>query len=570
MSVDQPPGEQHAFAERWPISSFRLGELLVRSGTVEPEALEIALRRQEAGSRLPIGRLLIEMGAISEDTLTSTLAQQFRLPVLHPDREPFDPDAVARLPAEAAVRLQALPVRYARGRLVIAVAEPPTPSLRPLLEKCTGTPVTLALAPADTLAHAITERYAASAVKSEPTSTAISGDIETKQGETSATDHGYLRPPNGQLIEAGTDTLDFVPLDVMTSEDTRAESVIDNHSGGDGDRTQNEVGRAERQHRSELRAVSWLLGRASQLGASSIELQTVQPDVLRVRFRIDGRFRSEFSLSGDAGTTLLTRVMHAASLDPAATPLQKGRLDLRQFRDATAASVTALGSDTGLTVLVRLEGADAELTGLGERVAPDTVAAIRRVLAARHGLVVVGAPLASDRRQLVASLLTEAQLPTRSVVAIEEQRDEPIAGTTRVMGDPSDALGAALALDPDIVIISRPDEVVLNARAVELALSERLVFTANDAPDPGSALDRVRASADPFLVSAAVTLIITARSGIDRLEGVGEDVKVAPDEPASDSALSTIEAVVITEQLRESIWHDTELNSIADAATHLT
>ena len=91
MSVGQPPGEQHGSAEHWPISSFRLGELLLRSGAVEPEALEAALRRQESGSRLPIGRLLIELGAISEDTLTKTLAQQFGLPVLYPDREPLIP-----------------------------------------------------------------------------------------------------------------------------------------------------------------------------------------------------------------------------------------------------------------------------------------------------------------------------------------------------------------------------------------------------------------------------------------------------------------------------------------------
>src|SRR6516162_7980664 len=48
MSVDQHSGEQQAFTERWPISSFRLGELLVRSGAVDPEALQTALRRQES------------------------------------------------------------------------------------------------------------------------------------------------------------------------------------------------------------------------------------------------------------------------------------------------------------------------------------------------------------------------------------------------------------------------------------------------------------------------------------------------------------------------------------------
>ena len=187
--MGQPPGEQHGSAEHWPISSFRLGELLLRSGAVEPEALEAALRRQESGSRLPIGRLLIELGAISEDTLTKTLAQQFGLPVLYPDREPFDPDAASRLPAEAAFQLQALPIRYSRGRLIIAVADPPTPTLRPLLEQCAGTTVTLALAPADSLGDAITERYAPSVVGNVPTATEESRPLAVEHdGAGSTTD----------------------------------------------------------------------------------------------------------------------------------------------------------------------------------------------------------------------------------------------------------------------------------------------------------------------------------------------------------------------------------------------
>ena len=564
--MDQHPGEQHAFAEHWPISSLRLGELLLRNRAVQPEALETALRRQESGSRQPIGRLLIELGAINEVTLTRTLAQQFGLPVLYPDREPFDPDAVSRLPADAAFQLQALPIRYLRGRLVIAVAEPPTPTLRPLLEHCAGAPVMLALAPADTLAEAITQRYTPSVTANESAVTRQPPPAEEEQAVPPSTPdvNGHFAGPTGQLIEAGACTLDFVPLDVDPPAQRVPESTDDDPARRDEDGTRG-AWRERREYLAEVRTVSWLLARADQLGASSIELHTLQSEVLRIRFRIDGRFQSEFTLSGDTATTLLNRVLHAADLDPPSIVLQEGSLDRLGLASATGARVAAVGSDAGVTALVRLEGSPLEPRGLRDHVAPDTIAAIQRVLAVRHGLVVVGASSPTDRRWLLRALLAEADLPARSVVAIEEPRDDPLAGTTRLLGEPRGSLRAAVALDPDIVVISRPDDSALNGRGVELALGERLVVIATDGEDPRAALARVRACADPFLMSAAVTLIVAAKSAVAGTDDVTGRADAAQDHLTA-GVRSMIEVVVVSDELRKAIWHDSQLDASADSS----
>jgi type II secretory ATPase GspE/PulE/Tfp pilus assembly ATPase PilB-like protein len=226
----------------------------------------------------------------------------------------------------------------------------------------------------------------------------------------------------------------------------------------------------------------------------------------------------------------------------------------------------AVHSDSGITVLVRLDASDVERLGLGERVARDTIEAIRQVLGASHGLVMVGASSSIDRRQLLRSVLAEADLPARSVVAIEDAEDDPITGTTRLLGESQAALRAALALDPDIVVISRPHDSALNARAVELALGNRLVLITSDAPDPGSALDRMRAVADPFLVSAALTLIVTATPHVSEAEETNGVAERQGGGRSTALHLSTIEVVVVTESLRDAIWHDTQRTSMTDAS----
>jgi len=566
--VSEPRGAERADAEHLPVSSHRIGELLLRNGAVEQHELEAALRQQEVGSRLPIGRLLIESGAIDENTLTTTLAQQFGLPIVDPGREPRDPAALARLSSEAALQLQALPICYAGGQLVVAIAEPPTPALRPMLEQCTGKRVVLALAPADTLAKAIEESY------SQTTATKATTDVgepETRDGggEDSQTVSERCSPiVNGRMMEATVGSLDFIPVDIATVRN-RASVPGAGHRGPEhtDPADTSTVGLDGSDDLEDDRIVTWLLSKASRLGAAAIELQTAHAGGLRIRFRVNGLFQTELHFSLGIGNMVVGRVLLAADLDPAMTSLQVGRLQLHSLAAAIGAEVTAVATDSGFTVLVRLEAAGEESPGLAEHVAPDTMAAIREVVRSTRGFVIVGASAGPDRRSLLRSLLAEADMQARSVVAIEDPGDDPISGVTRLLGDAKDALNAALALDPDIVLINRPRDPALIARSIDLALSDRLVFVAVDAADPASAFARVRGSADAFLVCAAVTLIVTTNAQFDRskVRGTGS---------ASDEAMfvqsprpTTIETVIVSDPVRDAMLHDVQLGAVSDLSS---
>ena len=100
-----------------------LGRLLVAQGLVTEAQLDDALAEGEAtGERL--GEIAVRRGFLTEDELAKVLAEQWSLSYVDRASIWFDGDALARMSREDAQRLEALPTRVQDGRVVVAVAEP--------------------------------------------------------------------------------------------------------------------------------------------------------------------------------------------------------------------------------------------------------------------------------------------------------------------------------------------------------------------------------------------------------------------------------------------------------------
>ncbi len=109
--------------------SQRLGEILVERGLLAPEALAAALEAQGGTGRL-LGEVLVEQGLVDEAAIRWALAEQMDLPLVHPDPETLDPEALALLPADLCRRYGVLPLYRGEGsgqegpELVLAAADP--------------------------------------------------------------------------------------------------------------------------------------------------------------------------------------------------------------------------------------------------------------------------------------------------------------------------------------------------------------------------------------------------------------------------------------------------------------
>ena len=101
----------------------RLGEILVQENTVNQDTVNDALRVQVGGNRR-LGHILLRMGALTEDQLTSTLSQQLQIPLTDPE-EAFSPDAKRILPRYLCNKYGALPLQLKNNNILLtAMADP--------------------------------------------------------------------------------------------------------------------------------------------------------------------------------------------------------------------------------------------------------------------------------------------------------------------------------------------------------------------------------------------------------------------------------------------------------------
>ena len=83
----------------------RIGEMLLTQGNVNPEQLQQALDEQRRTGEL-LGRILVRLGYLDEDVLLRTLGEQLGIPVVSLNDRTVDPEALAKVPDEFAMRHQ--------------------------------------------------------------------------------------------------------------------------------------------------------------------------------------------------------------------------------------------------------------------------------------------------------------------------------------------------------------------------------------------------------------------------------------------------------------------------------
>lgn len=109
------------------MSRMRLGEMLVRAGLLEPDALRAVLTWQtRAGGRL--GDLLLHARLVSPGPLYQVLGQQLGVPFEQVSTLKVPPPLLRMFPTGLLVHHRVLPIRFAiaprRGLVVVATSDP--------------------------------------------------------------------------------------------------------------------------------------------------------------------------------------------------------------------------------------------------------------------------------------------------------------------------------------------------------------------------------------------------------------------------------------------------------------
>jgi general secretion pathway protein E len=270
-----------------------------------------------------------------------------------------------------------------------------------------------------------------------------------------------------------------------------------------------------------VRFVSDVLTQAVAERATDVHFEP-QENSLRIRFRVDGilipvPLPDNLARFQDAIISRL-KIMARLNISERRLP-QDGRIHFRDGTNVLDIRVSTIPTIYAESVSLRLlnqrkEAYDMDRVGLG----PDEQAAVRRVLAYPHGIVLVTGPTGSGKSTTLNAFLREINSPDLRLVTIEDPIEYEVPGANQVQAKPEIGLTFAAALrstlrqDPDVIMVGEIRDLETAEIAIRASLTGHLVFSTlhtNDAP--GAITRLVDMGIEPFLVASAVELVIAQR-----------------------------------------------------------
>ena len=471
----------------------QLGDILLEGGHVTADQLASAVEEQRRLGR-SLGRVLVELGVLTEGQLVEALATQIGLKFVDLSDYPVDGSAVSRIPDAVCRRHNALPIGYDDGRLVVAMADPANVFAVDDIRSLTGMEVKPVVATKADLLAAI-NRYQRSDAEMDDLTSAI-----------------HVNSGGDDDLSKITEVVEDAPI---------------------------------------VKFVNLLITQAIQDRASDIHIEPAEKD-LRVRFRIDGVLhevmRSPKSIT--SGVTSRLKIMADINIAERRIP-QDGRLSVNANGKKIDLRVATLPTVWGEKIVMRIldnSTAMMKLSDLG--FGQENYDVYSKSFIKPYGMILVTGPTGSGKSTTLYATLNIVSKPEVNVITVEDPVEYRIPGINQVQANPKAGLTFAAALrsilrsDPDIVLLGEIRDKETAHIAIEAALTGHLVLSTLHTNDAPSAIVRLtEMGIEPFLVGSALDCVLAQRLArklcgkckqayVPTREAMGEmRFPLSPDEP---------------------------------------
>ena len=434
-----------------------LGQLLLSRNLITPADLEKALATQPA-SQLRLGKLLVRLGSISEDTLLPVLAEQLGLGLL----------------SEEYLHSQSASIVRTVDVLGISRAWCVANGLA-VYESADGALHCASRTPQDSLLREV--------IGALPTELPVLWHL------TRSRDADWL-----------------IKLLVTGRED---------FSAGDDVAHLREL--AEEAPVIEL--VNTIFSQAADENASDIHIEPDEHE-FHVRLRVDGVLQTRSRLPIERFAAVASRIKLIAALDIAERRLpQDGRMSVRAAGIEFDVRVSVVPGVHGESVVMRLLPKDRghlRLDRLG--LETDHLAKLSQWAREPNGIVLVTGPTGSGKSTTLYAVLAEVNDRSAKIITVEDPVEYRMRGVTQIQAQAEIGYGFARALrailrqDPDIIMIGEIRDLETAEIAVQSALTGHTVFSTLHTNDALSAFTRlIDMGVEPFLVVSAVRAVQAQR-----------------------------------------------------------
>jgi general secretion pathway protein E len=450
-------------AESYEAFERTLGDALIRTGKLEPRALDRALKVR-SGNRESLLQLLPKLGLISERELAELVAQQLDLPLVTVRDYPVLPVLEDQISARFLRDSRVLPLAAEDSGIVLAMADPLDSYAVDAVRLITGHEVRPMVAVPAELEMAIERLY----------------------GRDRST---------SQLVEAVSGSADeTLEYDVERLKDLASEAPV-------------------------IRLVNSLIAKAMEARASDIHIEPFE-DRMRVRYRIDGVLREVDAPPGHFRAAIISRIKIMARLNIAERRLpQDGRIKLAVRGtpiDLRIATVPTMHGESVVMRLLNRESVRLDFAALG--VNGPNLETYLGILERPHGIVLVTGPTGSGKTTTLYASLVRLNTTERKILTVEDPIEYQLDGINQIQVKPSigldfpSMLRSLLRHDPDIIMVGEIRDVETAEIAVQAALTGHLVLSTLHTNNAASSITRLLdMGVQDFLLTSTVNGVAAQR-----------------------------------------------------------
>lgn len=444
------------------------GQELTDRGLVDEEELKTAISLQnETGQK--IGRILVDLGYISEKDMFRALSEYLGVPYLSAADYPKVPIVEDTFPLRFMKQCKFIPVNLENNILSIAMVDPLDSATIDSIRVFTGHEVKVYLGSESEIADLIERFYgSASSTLGRIIEGIDRGNIETIMEETE---------------------------DIERLKDLASEAPV-------------------------IRLVNLIISKAMESRASDIHIEPFEKE-LKVRYRIDGILHDVESPPKKLTAAIISRVKIMAKLNIAERRIpQDGRIPLKVLGKDVDLRVSTLPTMYGESVVMRiLDKSNTNLYDIENLGFPaDSRKQFEDLIARPHGIFLVTGPTGSGKTTTLYTALSKINLPDKKIITIEDPVEYQINGVNQIHVNPQIGLTFAMGLrhivrqDPDVIMIGEIRDLETAEIAIRAALTGHLVFSTlhtNDAP--GAITRLVDMGAEDYLIASSVLGVMAQR-----------------------------------------------------------
>jgi len=455
---------------------MKLGELLVKQGTITEEMLDQALEEQKKdGARL--GSTLIKLGFLKEEDLLNALSKHFGVKAIDLRNKELDKNLLKLIPGDLAGKYLVVPVSRFGHTLTVAMVNPGDMTAIEDIQFATGFEVKPVVASEEAIIKIVQEHYHVQKLLSD-----VMYEIE--------------------MAEAGEGNVQVVEGETEEKQQEDLAGIQDDSDSGPA-----------------LKLTSKIITDAVEMNVSDIHIEPYEKD-MRVRYRIDGILHEVMKPPKRMNKAIATviKVMAKLKVEEKRLP-QDGRIKARihnKIIDIRVSTVpTLFGEKIALRILDR-SAIQLNLDLLGFE--KETLKTFRKAIKTPYGIVLVTGPTGSGKTTTLYSALTELNDPGLNITTAEDPIEYSLMGINQLQVNEkigltfASALRAYLRQDPNIIMVGEIRDLETAQIAIRASLTGHLVLSTVHTNSAAATITRlVNMDVEPFLIASTVLAVESQR-----------------------------------------------------------